>query len=70
MFFSLTIEHKNSAVALEIFGYFTDMKIKVDPNLKILANMTNLHEKLYEIDIKISVDNFVIHKPWEDSGKN
>ena len=52
MFFSLTIEHENSAVALEIFGYFTDMKIKVDPNLKILANMTNLHEKLYEIDIK------------------
>lgn len=33
------------------------MKIKVDPNLKILANMTNLHEKWYEIDTNISVDN-------------
>ena len=68
MFFSLTIERENSAVALGIFQC-TDMKIRADPNLKILANLINLHEKCHEIDIKISVDNFVNHKPWEDSGK-
>ena len=45
IFFTLTIERENSAVELEILGYFTDMKIRADPNLKILANMTNLHEK-------------------------
>ena len=44
IFFTLTIERENSAVELEILGYFTDMKIRADPNLKILANMTNLHE--------------------------
>ena len=57
MFFSLTIERENSAVALEDLGYFTDLKTRVDPNLKILGNMTDLHEKWYEIDKNISVDN-------------